>query len=204
MGFDVEFHASNQSFAPQFSKSEQTFQADYSSLQTIHGKDGKSAYEIAVDNGYKGTEAEWLESLRGKDGISKVQDIQIDGVSIVNENGIAEIPVITSNKGGTGLFSVGNLANGVIGVRNINGSISLAYPEGSINGFTQRKNQGSQYSGVVSSSNFDLAVKVAMTDGIGVAWTEEEQIAARKRMGAVSLEEVLKALPVYDGEAETV
>ena len=29
---------------------------------------GKSAYEIAVLNGYTGTEAEWLSSLRGKDG----------------------------------------------------------------------------------------------------------------------------------------
>ena len=29
------------------------------------GQDGKSAYEIAVENGYEGTEEEWLESLRG-------------------------------------------------------------------------------------------------------------------------------------------
>lgn len=29
------------------------------------GADGKSAYEIAVENGYTGTEAEWLESLKG-------------------------------------------------------------------------------------------------------------------------------------------
>lgn len=29
---------------------------------------GKSAYEIAVENGFVGTEAEWLESLKGKDG----------------------------------------------------------------------------------------------------------------------------------------
>ena len=29
---------------------------------------GKSAYEIAKDGGYKGTEAEWLASLKGKDG----------------------------------------------------------------------------------------------------------------------------------------
>ena len=28
---------------------------------------GKSAYEIAVMNGFKGTEAEWLASLKGKD-----------------------------------------------------------------------------------------------------------------------------------------
>ena len=29
---------------------------------------GKSAYEIAVDNGFVGTETEWLESLKGSDG----------------------------------------------------------------------------------------------------------------------------------------
>lgn len=29
---------------------------------------GKSAYDIAVDNGFVGTEAEWLESLKGEDG----------------------------------------------------------------------------------------------------------------------------------------
>ncbi len=35
-----------------------------------HGLDGKSAYEIAVEHGYVGTEAEWLASLHGKDGIT--------------------------------------------------------------------------------------------------------------------------------------
>ena len=32
------------------------------------GADGKSAFEIAVENGFVGTETEWLESLKGKDG----------------------------------------------------------------------------------------------------------------------------------------
>ena len=32
------------------------------------GTAGKSAYEIAVDNGFVGTETEWLESLKGSDG----------------------------------------------------------------------------------------------------------------------------------------
>src|SRR5690606_21379356 len=32
------------------------------------GKEGKSAYEIAVSLGYKGTEQEWLQSLRGEKG----------------------------------------------------------------------------------------------------------------------------------------
>ena len=32
------------------------------------GTAGKSAYEIAVDNGFVGTETEWLESLKGAEG----------------------------------------------------------------------------------------------------------------------------------------
>ena len=32
------------------------------------GTAGKSAYEIAVDNGFTGTEEEWLESLKGEQG----------------------------------------------------------------------------------------------------------------------------------------
>ena len=31
-------------------------------------ENGKSAYELAVNNGFEGTEAEWLESLHGKPG----------------------------------------------------------------------------------------------------------------------------------------
>lgn len=32
---------------------------------SINGIPGKSAYEIAVQNGFEGTEQEWLESLKG-------------------------------------------------------------------------------------------------------------------------------------------
>ena len=34
-----------------------------------NGKDGRSAYEIAIENGFVGTVAEWLESLKGRNGI---------------------------------------------------------------------------------------------------------------------------------------
>ena len=40
-----------------------------SSTASGSGENGKSAYEIAVDNGFSGTEAEWLESLVGPQGI---------------------------------------------------------------------------------------------------------------------------------------
>ena len=36
----------------------------------INGSDGKSAYIIAVEHGFSGTENEWLQSLKGKDGIT--------------------------------------------------------------------------------------------------------------------------------------
>ena len=40
-----------------------------SEMQTgANGKDGCSAYEIAIENGFVGTAAEWLESLKGRDG----------------------------------------------------------------------------------------------------------------------------------------
>ena len=32
------------------------------------GDDGATAYELALDNGFSGTEAEWLESLKGEQG----------------------------------------------------------------------------------------------------------------------------------------
>lgn len=34
----------------------------------IEASQGKSAYEIALDNGFEGTEKEWLESLKGEKG----------------------------------------------------------------------------------------------------------------------------------------
>ena len=35
----------------------------------VNGKDGLSAYEIAVKNGFVGTVSDWLESLKGADGL---------------------------------------------------------------------------------------------------------------------------------------
>lgn len=37
-------------------------------LGTVFAKDGKSAYEVALENGFEGTEQEWLESLKGDEG----------------------------------------------------------------------------------------------------------------------------------------
>lgn len=49
------------------------------------GDDGKSAYDIAVDNGFEGAEAEWLESLKGKDGVAIGYAPTVNGTTLVFE-----------------------------------------------------------------------------------------------------------------------
>ena len=43
----------------------------------IKGEDGKSAYQIAIENGFIGTELEWLASLKGEKGIDG-KNYQVD------------------------------------------------------------------------------------------------------------------------------
>lgn len=81
------------------------------------GKDGKSAYEIAVEYGFVGTETEWLESLKGVDGK--------DGVNGKNgcdgRNGVDGLPGKDGKDGADGVPGH-NGADGKNGVDGINGS----------------------------------------------------------------------------------
>ena len=47
----------------------------------VNGLDGKSAYQVAVANGFSGTELQWLASLRGQDGAS----FQVDATGTLIE-----------------------------------------------------------------------------------------------------------------------
>ena len=49
-------------------------------IEALKGADGLSAYQVALNNDFVGTEQEWLESLKGKDVISSTID------SVVTEN----------------------------------------------------------------------------------------------------------------------
>ena len=42
--------------------------ADAHAIVATPGDDGKSAYQVAVDNGFEGSEPEWLASLKGDKG----------------------------------------------------------------------------------------------------------------------------------------
>lgn len=53
-----------------FSENTSIIKVNAREVLEIRGEDGKSAYEIAVDHGFEGSEAEWLESLQGVDGVN--------------------------------------------------------------------------------------------------------------------------------------
>lgn len=59
---------------------------------------GKSAYEIAVANGFEGTEQEWLESLHGDSGVYVGENEPADPSVIVwiNPSGTATNPILTN------------------------------------------------------------------------------------------------------------
>lgn len=60
--------------------------------QYISGENGKSAYEIAQKNGYKGTESEWLASLAGEDSISTNTVKTINTQTVKEVHTVEKIP----------------------------------------------------------------------------------------------------------------
>ena len=66
-----------------------------------HGRDGKSAYEIAVAHGFTGTEEEWLASLHGKDGVTPDMSEypKTSEVTTIIEHEIASVMHSHDNKG---------------------------------------------------------------------------------------------------------
>lgn len=227
------------------------------------GDNGKSAYELAVENGYTGTEEAWLESLHGKDGKNgtdgkdgadgytpvkgvdyfdgekgdpftyedfteeqlmalkgsngkdgadgytpqkgvdyfdgytpqkgtdyftaeevaeieqnvksqidiPIKDVQINGTSIETD-GIANIP-----KGSNAILGVfrTNAGGGI----EVGGSGDLRVKSANKDTIAKRNTSYQP----IAPSMLDIAVKYAMCDGKGEAWTDAERLAALLRMG---------------------
>ena len=91
--------------------------------QGIQGVAGSSAYQIAVANGYSGTEAQWLTSLVGATGVQGIQGIA--GTNGLNALIKTTIEAAGSNctNGGTKIETgLDANANGVLDVSEINTS----------------------------------------------------------------------------------
>lgn len=114
-------------------------------------------------------------------------DVQINGQTIV-QNGIAEIP-IAQKYNQYGLFCILNNYN-LLGFSSENKLPLIKIATKS--NISNRNNINSEgVGGVIDSYNFDKAVKAAMCDGKGAAWTADEQAAARERMGIYDWEDIL-------------
>lgn len=58
------------------------------------GANGKSAYELALEHGFEGTEEEWLASLKGEDGADGKDYVLTDGdKEEIAQKAIANLPV---------------------------------------------------------------------------------------------------------------
>lgn len=101
-------------------------------------------------------------------------DVRINGESIV-QDGVAEIPI--SSHDTLGLVYTDNSAGGyATGLMNRQGRLQVN--TASIDDVNKRRLRKE-----IDCSNFDYAVKAAMCDGKGAAWTADVQAAARERMG---------------------
>ena len=113
-------------------------------------------------------------------------DVRINGESIV-QNGVAEIPIANRDN----VFGVVKTipyefwGTGV-GADSNDGQLRL-YPASEKSIDARQKINVSP----ISVNNLDYAVKAAMCDGKGAAWTAEEQAAARERMGIDEWESIL-------------
>ena len=122
-----------------------------------------------------------------------VQDVRVTGSSIV-QDGVADIPVV-GNKG-NGLTLVRLAGDGLLsGVAMYGDNISSSIYEPNLMIVPAPKEYISSRLAYchapITPGNLDLAVKSALCDGKGAEWNEDEQQAAQRRLGILSVEEVL-------------
>lgn len=72
--------------------------AQWIAYLNANGATGKSAYEVAVDNGFVGTESDWLLSLEGADGVDgarAVVALNYESSSLTLQTGTLTLPITT-------------------------------------------------------------------------------------------------------------
>ena len=135
--------------------------------------------ELLANIGNKADKTD-LEALKTEipDGV----DVQINGTSIVKD-GVANIPLALPSN--AGVVTVGGSLLGITLFDSKTSKIAISKASN-----TDIDARSSIYKPIVPN-NLDYAVKVAMCDGKGAEWTEEEKAAARARLG---IDEILNTL----------
>ena len=176
----------------------------YISAQYAAGTPVTIAYKLAAPTHYQVTGIGEVTALAGVNTISTdadqvtvtwheavgadVKDVQVNGTSILT-NGVANIPKAEPGKLGlTSCYNpwVGGLYVGTDGIMRI-----VQAPTTDID---SRANAPRP----VTGNNLDYAVKAAMCDGKGAAWTDAEQKAARERMGVDKAYELIEEITLAE------
>lgn len=135
------------------------------------GDTGPQGQKGDPGNDYVLTDAD-KQDIAGKVDLSgTVSDVQVDGSSIVTD-GVATLPIAS-----TGNFGVTRVGSGIV----LSSDKKLILNISSESTISDR----SVLYAALSPRHIDYAVKAAMCDGKGAAWTADEQKAARERMDAV-------------------
>lgn len=147
----------------------------------------KSAQTVAdivqakLDNG------DFVGAKGDKGDPGNVQDVRVAGISVL-KGGVANVPVVTADA--PGVVSV--LPPADSGIMNDNGSLKVSYAtDAEISGRSGTRN-------AITCANMDYAVKAAMCDGKGAAWTAAQQAAARERMGVDKTYELIEEITLTE------
>lgn len=176
----------------------------YISAQYAAGTPVTIAYKLAAPTHYQVTGIGEVTALAGVNTISTdadqvtvtwheavradVKDVQVAGNSVL-DGGVANVPFASINK--PGVINIGNARNSGIYIDE-DGYCYISYatkPE--IDGRNAERK-------TIVCSNLDYAVKAAMCDSKGAAWTSDEQKAARERMGIPGDYELIEEITISE------
>ena len=132
------------------------------------------------------------ENIQSALGYTPVKNVQMNGDSLVQDS-VATIPLAGYNRLGAVQLDPAGFA-----AASVDGMLSLVPPTDaqiSTHTHTQRP---------ITPSCMDYAVKSAMCDGKGAAWTAAEQKAARERMGIDKPYELIEEIVLNESVSQVV
>lgn len=133
------------------------------------------------------------ENIQSALGYKPVKDVQVAGASVLVD-GVANVPMADITI--PGVIKTGKANESGIVFEDGVPKISFATDDQISSRNGQRKS--------IVCTNLDYAVKAAMCDGKGAAWTADEQKAARDRMGVDKAYEFIKSLTTTEDVKQVV
>ena len=158
---------------------------------TISITDKTGTTTATVEDGTKGDKGDpgsdasvTAENIQSALGYAPVKDVQVAGNSVL-DGGVANVPIASYDKAGvikSNSYTIGVTADGYAFIYN-----------------AQTKDVENRVTNIpMTAYNLDYAVKAAMCDGKGAAWTSAEQKAARERMGIPGDYELIEEITISE------